>query len=216
MLITFEGLDFCGKSTQVNLLENYLTARGKKTKIIREPGGTVISEKIRDILLDKKHHGMFIESEILLFSASRAQLVREVIRPHLADDFYVISDRFYDSTTAYQGFGRAISLEFVKAINSFAVGDTVPDITFFLDIPVEEIHLRKANRNNGDLDRIESSDNDFYEKVRAGYIYLSQIEPRFLRIDGLQDVDTIHSLIVNEIIKHEVNGNTTHEKVTYE
>lgn len=206
MFITFEGVDFCGKSTQVNLLEEYLLSRGERVKIIREPGGTVISEKIRDILLDKKHDGMFIESEILLFSASRAQLVREVIRPYLDEGYFVISDRFYDSTTAYQGFGRAIDRDFVQAINRFAVGETQPDITFFLDIPIGETRRRKAFRNGGDLDRIESTAGEFYEKVREGYIYLSKTESRFRRIDGLLQVDAIHEYIKEEIVNLELKG----------
>jgi len=166
MLVSFEGLDFCGKSTQVELLVNYLTRKGKKVKVIREPGGTVISEKIRDILLDKKNDKMHIEAEILLFSASRAQLVREVIQPYLNDGYYVITDRFYDSTTAYQGFGRQIPLDFVQAINMFAVGGTIPGVTFFIDIPIEESDKRKKHRNGGELDRIEMSKRSFYEKVR--------------------------------------------------
>lgn len=199
MFISFEGLDFCGKSTQVALLVKYLEGINKKIMLLREPGGTVISEKVREILLDKKHDRMFIESEILLFSASRAQLVREVIRPALLDGYFVISDRFFDSTTAYQGFGRNIPVDFVKSINSFAVGETIPDITFFIDIPVEEIHKRKGLRNSGNLDRIESSDDGFYENVRKGYIALSETEERFIRLDGLREIDAIHSEIVEKV-----------------
>lgn len=199
MLISFEGLDFCGKSTQVELLVNYLTSNGKKVKVIREPGGTIISEKIRDILLDKKNDKMHIEAEILLFSASRAQLVREVIQPYLNDGYYVITDRFYDSTTAYQGFGRQISLEFVQTINMFAVGGTIPGITFFIDIPIEESDKRKNLRNGGELDRIEMSKRSFYEKVREGYLYLADKEERFRVIDGLKSKEEIHRIIVKEI-----------------
>ncbi|MGE5364719.1 MAG: dTMP kinase [Bacteroidota bacterium] len=199
MFISFEGLDFCGKSTQVALLVKYLEGVNKKIMLLREPGGTVISEKVREILLDKKHDRMFIESEILLFSASRAQLVREVIRPALLDGCFVISDRFFDSTTAYQGFGRNIPVDFVKTINSFAVGETIPDITFFIDIPVDEIHKRKGLRNSGSLDRIESSDDSFYENVRKGYISLSESEDRFIRLDGLREIDEIHNEIVERV-----------------
>ncbi|HEX2867628.1 MAG TPA: dTMP kinase [Ignavibacteriales bacterium] len=199
MFITFEGIDFCGKSTQVSLLEDYLVKQNKQVKIIREPGGTVISEKIRDVLLDKKNDKMFIETEILLFSAARAQLVREVIRPFLNMNYYVISDRFHDSTTAYQGFGRAIPLEFVSNITQFAIGSTMPDLTFFIDIPVEESERRKSARKSGELDRIEVSKNGFYERVREGYIYLSEREKRFIRIDGLMSIEEIHEKIVKEV-----------------
>ncbi|MGE5353415.1 MAG: dTMP kinase [Syntrophothermus sp.] len=199
MFITFEGIDFCGKSTQVSLLEEYLVKKNKNVKIIREPGGTVISEKIRDVLLDKKNDKMYIETEILLFSAARAQLVREIIRPFLEMNYYVISDRFHDSTTAYQGFGRSIPLEFVDNITQFAIGDTVPDITFFIDIPVEESERRKSSRKSEELDRIEVSKNGFYEKVRQGYIYLSEREKRFIRIDGLMSIEEIHERIIKEV-----------------
>src|ERR1035437_7478026 len=117
MFITFEGIDFCGKSTQVQLLQKYLENKGERVVIIREPGGTDISEKIRDILLDKKNFKMVTEAEIFLFSASRAQLVREKIRPFLDKGYYVISDRFHDSTTAYQGYGRGLPIESVEHIN---------------------------------------------------------------------------------------------------
>jgi dTMP kinase len=204
MLISFEGLDFCGKSTQVELLVNYLNNSGKKVKVIREPGGTVISEKIRDILLDKKNDKMHIETEILLFSASRAQLVREVIQPYLNEGYFVITDRFYDSTTAYQGFGRQIPLGFVEKINMFAVGNTIPQITFFIDIPIEESDKRKTLRNGGELDRIEMSKRSFYEKVREGYLYLAEKEKRFRIIDGLKHIDEIHEIIINDISELEM------------
>lgn len=205
MFISFEGLDFCGKSTQVSLLEDYLIKKGKKVKVIREPGGTSISEKVRDVLLDKKNLEMFIETEILLFSAARSQLVREIIRPFLKENYYVISDRFHDSTTAYQGFGRSIPLEFVQTINSFAIGETVPDITFFIDLPVEETEKRKAQRNLSELDRIEVSKNNFYEKVREGYLYLSRSEKRFKIVDGLLTIEQIHDLIIRHIEEMEKN-----------
>ncbi|MGE5679962.1 MAG: dTMP kinase [Bacillota bacterium] len=205
MFISFEGLDFCGKSTQVSLLEDYLIKKGKKVKVIREPGGTSISEKVRDVLLDKKNLEMFIETEILLFSAARSQLVREIIRPFLKENYYVISDRFHDSTTAYQGFGRSIPLEFVQTISSFAIGETVPDITFFIDLPVEETEKRKAQRNLSELDRIEVSKNNFYEKVREGYLYLSRSEKRFKIVDGLLTIEQIHDLIIRHIEEMEKN-----------
>jgi dTMP kinase len=203
MFITFEGIDFCGKSTQVELLKNYLLNLSKKVLLIREPGGTEISEKIRDILLDKKNYKMVIESEILLFSASRAQLVREKIRPFLDEGYYVISDRFHDSTTAYQGYGRGISIESVMHINRVAIENTIPDLTFFIDIPVSVSANRKNLKRQNELDRIEISHDHFYEKVRGGYLQLAAQEKRFRVINGTLGIGEIHNIIVNELILFE-------------
>ena len=203
MFITFEGIDFCGKSTQVELLQNYLINQCKKVLLIREPGGTEISEKIRDILLDKKNYKMAVESEIFLFSASRAQLVREKIRPFLDTGYYVMSDRFHDSTTAYQGYGRGISIESVLHINSVAIENTIPDITFFIDIPVSISVDRKNLKHQNELDRIEISKDHFYEKVRDGYLRIASQEKRFRVIDGTLNIADIHNIIVNELILFE-------------
>ncbi len=199
MFITFEGIDFCGKSTQVGLLRDYLIEQKKNVHLIREPGGTEISEKIREILLDKKNNAMVMETEIFLFSASRAQLVREVIRPYLQKGYYVISDRFHDSSTAYQGFGRGLSVDAILNIHNLAIGKTIPDITFFIDIPNEIAMARKKNIAHSDLDRIEVSDNTFYERVRKGYLYLAEKEKRFRVIDGTQNIKQINEQIINEI-----------------
>ena len=199
MFITFEGIDFCGKSTQVGLLRDYLLGQKKNVHLIREPGGTEISEKIREILLDKKNNAMVMETEIFLFSASRAQLVREVIRPYLQKGYYVISDRFHDSSTAYQGFGRGLSVDAILNIHNLAIGKTIPDITFFIDIPNEIAMARKKNIAHSDLDRIEVSDNTFYERVRKGYLYLAEKEKRFRVIDGTQNIKQINEQIINEI-----------------
>lgn len=199
MFISFEGIDFSGKSTQVKLLERYLKKQNKKVKLIREPGGTVISEKIRNILLDKENNSMVIETEIFLFSASRAQLVREVIRPCLEDGYYVISDRFHDSSTAYQGYGRGLSVDSIVKINNLAIGNTVPDITFFIDISNEEAAERKAKTSMADLDRIEISDENFFERVRNGYLEIAESEKRFRVIDGTKSVKEINEKIISEI-----------------
>jgi len=199
MFITFEGIDFCGKSTQVGLLKDYLLEQKKNVHLIREPGGTEISEKIREILLDKKNNAMVMETEIFLFSASRAQLVREVIRPYLQKGYYVISDRFHDSSTAYQGFGRGLSVDAILNIHNLAIGKTIPDITFFIDIPNDIAMARKKNIAHSDLDRIEVSDNTFYERVRKGYLYLAEKEKRFRVIDGTQNIKQINEKIINEI-----------------
>ena len=199
MFITFEGIDFCGKSTQVGLLRDYLLGQNKNVHLIREPGGTEISEKIREILLDKKNNAMVMETEIFLFSASRAQLVREVIKPYLQKGYYVISDRFHDSSTAYQGFGRGLSVDAILNIHNLAIGKTIPDITFFIDIPNDIAMARKKNIAHSDLDRIEVSDNTFYERVRKGYLYLAEKEKRFRVIDGTQNIKQINEKIINEI-----------------
>ncbi len=203
MFITFEGLDFCGKSTQVKLLEKYLIEKNKKVIVIREPGGTKISEQIRNLLLDKVNDSMKYETELLLFAASRAQLVREIIIPSLKENYYVISDRFHDSSIAYQGFGRNIQVEFVIQLQKFVIGDAIPDITFFIDIPVEEVLKRMSKVNSFELDRIESFSEEvnikrveFFEKVRNGYIYLCQNEKRFKKIDGMLSVEEIHNQII--------------------
>ncbi|MBK7497698.1 MAG: dTMP kinase [Ignavibacteriales bacterium] len=205
MFISFEGIDFCGKSTQVELLRDYLLEQKKIVHLIREPGGTEISEKIREILLDKKNNAMVMETELFLFSASRAQLVREVIRPYLQKGYYVISDRFHDSSTAYQGFGRGLSVDAIIKIHNLAIGETLPDITFFIDIPNEVAIERKLKKSHSDLDRIEVSDNTFYERVREGYLYLSKQEKRFRVIDGRQSIENINKQIIDEIKSLESN-----------
>ncbi len=203
MFITFEGIDFCGKSTQIELLKSYLVEKKKKVRVIREPGGTEISEKIRSILLDKENSKMFMETEFLLFSASRTQLVREKIKPYLDEGIYVISDRFHDSSTAYQGYGRGISIEVILSIHKFAIGNTIPDITFFIDIPVEVAEQRRREKLNEHIDRIENSDKDFYLKVRNGYLVLAKRENRFRILNGTDNIANIHEKIINEIEKIE-------------
>lgn len=201
MFITFEGLDFCGKSTQVKLLKEKLEAIGKRVVLIREPGGTQISEKVREILLDKKNSEMRIEAELLLFSASRAQLVREKILPLLEDGCVVISDRFHDSSIAYQGYGRGINLDSVKVIQNFAIGSAVPILTFFIDLSLSEIDKRRREYGITNLDRIELSEDDFYNRVRNGYIELSKEEPRFITIDGTDSIQNIHQEIMKAVLE---------------
>lgn len=203
MFITFEGLDFCGKSTQVKLLVKYLEEKNKTVKILREPGGTDISEQIRSILLEKKNSLMYDETELLLFSASRSQLVRQTIIPDLQKGIYLISDRFHDSTTAYQAYGRGLNKEFIKGLNSFVIENALPDITFFIDIPLDEIEKRKAKVKKNELDRIEISERKFYENVREGYLKMAGEEDRFKVIDGRKSIEELHQLIINEISAHE-------------
>ncbi|NUN09814.1 MAG: dTMP kinase [Ignavibacteriaceae bacterium] len=201
MFITFEGIDHCGKSTQVKLLENYfINEKGLDVINIREPGGTGISEKIRTILLDKKISDMKIETEILLFSASRAQLVREVIKPGLEQGKVVISDRFHDSTTAYQGYGRGIPLEYINTINSFAIAGCVPDITFIIDIDLETAEERKKSKNSVP-DRMEIAGREFFERVRNGYREIARTHKRFVLIDGKDEIGIIKNRIIEEVKK---------------
>jgi dTMP kinase len=143
-----------------------------------------------------------METEIFLFSASRAQLVREKIRPYLKKGYFVISDRFHDSSTAYQGFGRGIPLESILQIHRLAVGETIPDLTFLLDITVEEMEKRKFSRLKllrKEPDRIEISDKEFFNRVRDGYLYLAKKEQRFKIIDGTKNINVIHNQIINEL-----------------
>jgi len=199
MFISFEGIDFSGKSTQIELLKDYLVEHGKKVEVLREPGGTEISEKIRNILLDNKNLEMFGEAELLLFSASRAQLVREKIRPYLEKGIYVISDRFHDSSTAYQGYGRGVPLGIVDNVHSLAIGDTIPELTFFIDIPVGIANERRKKKSKGKLDRIELADLEFYNRVRSGYLEIARKEERFKVIDGTQNIETIQNQIISEL-----------------
>jgi len=193
MFITFEGLDFCGKSTQLELLKQYAQSRDYPIEEMREPGGTEISEMVRSILLDKKNYAMVLETEIFLYSGARAQLVREKILPYLREGKIVFSDRFHDSTTAYQGYGRGIPLELINRINSFAIGNAVPDRTYLLRISIDEFIARKAKAQSHD--RLESLNVDFFKKVLNGYDEISKNDSRFLVLDGSKSIEEIQSII---------------------
>ena len=208
MFITFEGLDYSGKSTQVTRVVERLKHEGRPVLLVREPGGTEIGERIRTILLDQKSHGMTDISELMLFSASRAQLVAEVVRPALGVGTVVVCDRFYDSTTAYQGWGRGIDLAAVRAINTTATFGLVPDLTFFLDVRVDEIE-RRIKESGAGKDRMEANGRGFYERIRDGYLELVKTENRFVVIDGEKAVDVIHSEIWN-CITESLNKASTH------
>lgn len=198
MFITFEGLDFSGKSTQAKLLVEKLK-KHHAVHFIREPGGTAISEKIRDILLDKKHLEMSDTAEILLYSASRSQLVTQVIKPALMRGEVIVCDRYCDSTTAYQGYGRGLHLNDVLEINRIATTGKMPDLTILVDIPIDEIERRKTKAGLS-FDRIESSGRDFYERVRNGYHKLALAEPeRWFHVDGLLTIQEIEEKIWNKV-----------------
>jgi len=194
MFITFEGIDKSGKTTQSKFLIERLSNLGYTVKFLREPGGTKISEKIRDILLDIDNKEMFPATEFLLYSASRAQLVNEVIIPALNNNEVIVCDRYYDSSLAYQGFGRGIDLNIINFINNF-VAPIKPDLTFFMDIQISELNHR-TNKMLVQKDRLEISGDSFFKKVRDGYLYIAQNEPdRFVVIDGSKPKEDISSLI---------------------
>lgn len=195
MFITFEGIDYSGKSTQAKLLVERLKRQGDDVVFLREPGGTAVSEKIRAILLDKAHLDMTDFAELLLFSAARSQLVQEIIRPALAAGKFVICDRFYDSTTAYQGYGRGLNLDHVRLINKLATGGLVPELTFIVEIPVKEVLVRRTLAG-ASPDRMESSGDVFYQNAVQGYKAIAEMEPhRCILLDGTQPVQHIHEKI---------------------
>jgi dTMP kinase len=198
-LITFEGIDGTGKTTQIIRLVAALRASGVRVLELREPGGTVISEAIRPILLDSKHAEMSQETELLLFAAARAQLVREVIQPALAEGIWVLCDRFIDSTVAYQGYGRGLDLEMIETLNRYAVGSCRPDITFLFDLPVEKAVQRRAGRQ-GKADRLEAESLAFVRRTRDGYLALAAREPgRIILVDADQPETAIAQYIFSVI-----------------
>ena len=195
LFISFEGTEGCGKSTQIRELEGQLASAGRKAIVTREPGGTVVGEEIRRLLqFTPEAENMVSEAELLLFAASRAQLVREVIEPALAEGAVVIADRFLDSTTVYQGIARGLGVEPVQRINAFAVADRMPELTVLLDIDSAEGHARAigSTASEGGADRMEIQPPSFYEAVRQGYLDLAAIETdRFLVIDAARGVEEI-------------------------
>jgi dTMP kinase len=186
LFITFEGNEGSGKTTQILLLAERLRELGHKVRTIREPGGTPIGEEVRHTLKhSKQNEAMTAEAELLLMNASRAQLVREVIRPALAAGEIVVSDRFYDSTTAYQGYGRQLDLKMVKAVIDFAVGDTKPDLTLLFVVPPETSEARLRSRQVTlpfVRDRIEEADHSFFDRVAKGYEAIAAAEPKRVRV----------------------------------
>ena len=197
LFITFEGGEGCGKSTQIAALKARLEAMGKTVVQTREPGGTALGESVRNLLqYDDAGQGMSPEAELLLFAASRAQHVRELIAPAIAEGQIVLCDRFLDSTTVYQGDARAIDSKKVDTINQFAIGDTMPDLTILIDLPPEIGLARVHARSDGKLDRMEKEAIEFFQAVRQGYLDLAKSEPkRFLVLDGNQSVEELETQI---------------------
>jgi len=193
--ITFEGSEGCGKSTQVQRLAARLERSDVPHLVTREPGGTPIGETIRELLQFASHNsGMTPETELLLFEASRSQLVREVVKPALERGMCVIADRFFDSTTVYQGVARKLDREMVERLNSFAVGDCIPNVTFVLDIDAASAKLRMQKPRRPD--RMEQEPDEFYERVREAYRELAVREPnRVVLIDGSRNADEVENEI---------------------
>lgn len=191
--ITFEGSEGCGKSTQIHRLVERLRDRGIEVVLTREPGGTVVGEKIRHLLqYDPEAANLTDESELLLFAASRSQLVREVILPALEAGKWVVADRFFDSTTVYQGVGRGLDLAAVRSINQFAVGAAIPDLTLLLDLDAATGHARAVKASGAKEDRMESQPLAFFEAVRHGYLELAAAEPeRIAVIDASAGIDEV-------------------------
>jgi dTMP kinase len=202
LFVTFEGTEGSGKSTQISLLAWRLRAMGHRVRTLREPGGTPIGEEIRHTLKHSPaNHAMTPEAELLLMNASRAQLVREVIRPALATGEIVLCDRFYDSTTAYQGYGRQLDLRMVKSIIDVAVGDTRPDMTLLLIVPQEVSEERRVARQptlplSIKRDRMEEADQSFFARVAQGYLAIAADEPQRVRqFDATGEVAAIEAAI---------------------
>ncbi len=202
LFVSLEGGEASGKSLQARALERSLRDAGHDVVITREPGGTPTGERVREIVLHAGELRLHPLAQVLLFSAARAQLVREVIDPALARGAAVITDRFYDSTTVYQGHGHGVDLAGIDAVTRFAVGGTRPDRTFLLDIPVEVGLRRSAERAAGRRwDRFETDDAGFHQRLRDGYLRLAAAEPgRFVVIDGDRPADEIAGLISGEVL----------------
>jgi len=212
MFITFEGPDGSGKTTQARLFAEHLEASGYAVLFTREPGGTPISEQIREVILSKRNWAMQNETEALLFSAARAQIVAELIRPALAAGKIVVCDRYADSTLAYQGYGLGLDLDALRAITRFATGGLVPDLTFYVDVPVE---VGLARRHRGETNRLDQKAIAYHARVREGFLALVRAEPhRWVVIDGTCSIEQVQQAIQQqaerrlENLKSEIENRT--------
>ena len=198
--ITFEGIEGCGKTTQIKLLNEYLQGKGFKTILTREPGGTAIGDKIRQILLDPANKKMHPLTELLLYGASRAQHVEELIRPALSEGKIVLCDRYSDSTTAYQGAARRVDKKILASLDAIATSGLVPDITIVVDVAPTVGLSRVAGR--GAPDRFEQETLAFHERVRQGYLTLAKGNPKRVKIvDGSKEIEEVHGEIIKVIEK---------------
>lgn len=208
MLITLEGPEGSGKSSQIRLLYDYLQAQGVAVRLTREPGGTPIGDEIRACVHNVQNTAMCPEAELLLYSASRAQLVREVIRPSLAAGMVVLCDRFYDSTLAYQGYGRGLNLTALRQITDFATGGLTPDLTFLLDLDVE-IGLARRTGGGVEMNRLDLETVAFHRRVRQGYHQLTAAEPDRWRIIDANRPPEIIQTDLRFIIANRLSTNKT-------
>jgi len=194
--ITFEGIDGCGKSTQVKKLVEFFNKTKKTAIFVREPGGTQISEEIREILLNRHLEDISDRTEALLMTGSRSQLTHEIIIPNLNKGLHVLADRYSDSTLAYQGGGRQIDIEWLIRLNQFATYNIEPNVTFYIDVLPEEALKRK----NQEKDRIEMAGIELQSRVRNAYLELAKrFESRYIIIDGHDSIENIHDVIINHI-----------------
>src|SRR5512135_1813133 len=205
LFITFEGPDGSGKSTQIKLLSVALTSAGYDVLTVREPGGTPISEQIRDVVHSLRNREMCDRAECLLYNAARAQLVDQLIVPHLRRGGIVLSDRYADSTLAYQGYGRGLDLSAVRSVIAFATQNLKPDVTFYLDLPVEE-GIERRKRGGGEWNRLDDQTLEFHRRVRAGYWQMVQAEPeRWVCIDAARGVEAIQADI-RAVVEKKLNS----------
>ncbi|WP_028950841.1 dTMP kinase [Sulfurihydrogenibium subterraneum] len=201
IFITFEGIEGSGKSTQAKKLYEYLTNKSIKAHLTREPGGTLIGKKIREILLSHWQEKFPSIAELLLYEADRNIHVNNVIKPLLQQGYIVISDRFYDSTTAYQHYARGIDYNIIDSLNKLATEGLIPDITFLLDLSVEEA-FKRLNREK---DRLESENIEFHQKVREGFLKIASLEKnRVIVLDGLKTEDEIFSQILKILTEKKI------------
>ena len=200
IFITIEGPDGSGKTTQIELLRDYLEKKGYDSVVTREPGGTKISEAIREIILNPEYKEMSYMTELLLYAAARAQLVNQIIRPALQEGKAVICDRFVESSAVYQGIGRGLGVATVYEVNNYALGEVKPKLTIFMDLDAEDGIKRKKNQTS--LDRMEQEDIEFHKRVVEGYRKLADLYPeRIVPIDATLTVEEIHEKIVEEVEK---------------
>ena len=198
--ITLEGPEGGGKSTQAKRLVDHLQAQGHEVLLTREPGGTEIGDQIRQVIMSLENKSMSPEAEFLLFSASRAQVVRELIEPQLERGGFVVCDRFYDSSLAYQGYGHELDLELLRTITGFVSGGLIPDLTFLLDL-TSELGLERR-KQDGRWNRLDDYDLAFHERVREGYHRLAELDPdRWVQIDAAQTEDQIQEQIRAAVAK---------------
>ena len=204
--ITFEGIEGCGKTTQIHLLKTYLEKQGYKVIVTREPGGTPIGDKIRSILLDSSNSAICTKTELLLYQAARAQHTNDVLLPSLREGYIVLCDRFTDATLAYQGYAQTIDSDFIRTLNEYTTDNLVPDLTILIDCPVEIGLKRALNRSAAkpkgiSEDRFEEKSISFHQAVRLGYLSLAESNgDRFFIVDGREDIPTIHQEIKSTVL----------------